>query len=251
MSDLRYALRTLARTPLFTSVVLLTLALGIGANTAIFTVVNAVLLRPLPYPEPEQLVRVRAGSSWPDMRDWAERAASFSGIGGFRPQLFDLSSGDVPERMDGALVTGNLFGVLGARAQLGRLIDDRDQSAGAPHVAVVSAPFWRTQLASDRQAVGRSVLLNGSSYQIIGVLADGFELPGMAADIFAPFYPETTQEAEARGAHTLRAMLRLRPGVSIAAGPGILARSPHQDEGRSWTSRSAPRSSTPPTAPPW
>ena len=103
MSDLRYALRTLARTPLFTSVVLLTLALGIGANTAIFTVVNAVLLRPLPYPEPEQLVRVRAGSSWPDMRDWAERAASFSGIGGFRPQLFDLSSGDVPERMDGAL----------------------------------------------------------------------------------------------------------------------------------------------------
>ena len=167
--------------------------------------------------EPEQLVRVRAGSSWPDMRDWAERAASFSGIGGFRPQLFDLSTGDVPERMDGALVTGNLFGVLGARAQLGRLIDDRDQGAGAPHVAVVSAPFWRTQLASDRQAVGRSVLLNGSSYQIIGVLADGFELPGMAADIFAPFYPETTQEAEARGAHTLRAMLRLRPGVSIGA----------------------------------
>ena len=92
MSDLRYALRAFVKTPALTAVVLLTLALGIGANTAMFSVVNAVLLEPLPYPRAEELVRVRRGSSFPDMRDWAAQARSFSSVAGYRPQLFDFDT---------------------------------------------------------------------------------------------------------------------------------------------------------------
>jgi putative ABC transport system permease protein len=217
MSDIRYALRSFLKTPLFTAVVLLTLALGIGVNTAMFSVVNAVLLEPLPYPRAEELVRVRRGSSFPDMTDWAAQARSFSGVAGYRPQLFDFDTGDVPERTDGAFVTGGLFDLLGGRPLLGRLIDNRDQSAGSPHVVVVSERFWRTRLGSRPEAVGRPVSFNDTTYQLLGVVAGGFELPGDKADVFAPFYPENPQEAEARGAHTLRGLLRLKPGVTISA----------------------------------
>src|SRR3982751_3923502 len=190
MSDLRYAIRAFLKTPAFTTVVLLTLALGIGVNTAMFSVVNAVLLEPLPYPRAEELVRVRRGSSFPDMTDWAAQAQSFSAVAGYRPQLFDFDTGDVPERTDGAFVTGGLFDLLGGRPLLGRLTDNRDQSAGSPHVVVVSERFWRTRLGSRPDAVGRSVSFNGTTYQLLGVVAGGFELPGDKADVFAPFYPE-------------------------------------------------------------
>jgi putative ABC transport system permease protein len=217
MSDFRYAIRGFLKTPAFTAVVLLTLALGIGANTAMFSVVNTVLLEPLPYPDPEQLLRVRRGSSFPDMRDWAAQARSFSAVAGYRPQLFDFDAGDIPERTDGAFVTGGLFQLLGARPLLGRLIDERDQSAGSPHVVVVTERFWRTRLGGRPEVVGRRISFNGTTYQLLGVVASGFELPGDRADVIAPFYPENPQEAEARGAHTLRGLLRVKPGVTLGA----------------------------------
>jgi putative ABC transport system permease protein len=217
MSDVRYAIRAFLNTPLFTLVVLFTLALGIGVNTAMFSVVHAVLLKPLPYPSPEQLVRVRRGSSYPDMKDWAAHAQSFSAVAGYRPQLFDYDTGDVPERTDGAFVTGGLFPLLGARPLLGRLIDDRDQPAGAPRVVVVTERFWRTRLGARRDAVGRPLSFNGTTYQLLGVVASGFELPGDKADVFAPFYPGNRQEGDARSAHTLRGLLRLKPGTTLAA----------------------------------
>jgi putative ABC transport system permease protein len=217
MSDLRYAIRAFLKTPVFTTVVVLTIALGIGVNTAMFSVVNAVLLQPLPYPQPEQLVRVRRGSSFLDMRDWAAQTRSFSAVAGFRPQLFDFDTGDVPERTDGAFVTGGLFELLGARPLLGRLIDQRDQAEGSPHVVVVSERFWRTRLGGRPDAVGQPVSFNGSSYLLLGVVASGFELPGDKADVFGAFYPENVQEAEARSAHTLRGLLRLRSGITLAA----------------------------------
>ena len=220
LADLRYALRSFARTPVFTAIVLMTIALGMGANTAIFSVVNAVLIDPLPYPDPGALIRVRRGSSWPDMRDWIAQSKSFSAIAGYRPQLFDFDAGDTPERTDGALVTGQLFQLLGARPLLGRLIDDRDQAAGTPHIAVVSERFWRTRLGSDRNVVGRQLSFNGASYQIVGVVADRFVLPSDKADVFAPHYPEATQEADSRGAHTLRGLLRLKPGTTLAVAQG-------------------------------
>src|SRR5919108_332525 len=190
MSDFRYAVRAFLKTPAFTAVVLLTLALGIGANTAMFSVVNAVLLEPLPYPRPEELVRVRRGSSFPDMRDWAVEARSFSGVGGYRPQLFDFDTGDVPERTDGAFVTSGLFQLLGARPLLGRLIDGRDQAAGAPRVVVVTERFWRTRLGGRPDVVGSPISFNSTTYHLLGVVASGFELPGDKAEVIAPFYPE-------------------------------------------------------------
>jgi putative ABC transport system permease protein len=176
-----------------------------------------VLLEPLPYPRAAELVRVRRGSSFPDMRDWATQAHSFSAVAGYRPQLFDFDTGDVPERTDGAFVTGGLFQLLGARPLLGRLIDDRDQAAGSPRVVVVTERFWRTRLGGRSDVVGRPLSFNGTTYRLLGVVAGGFELPGDKADVIAPFYPENPQEAEARGAHTLRGLLRRKPGVTLAA----------------------------------
>jgi putative ABC transport system permease protein len=217
ISDLRYAVRSFAKTPLFTAIVLLTLALGIGANTAMFSVISAVLLEPLPYPRADALMRVRRGSSWPDMRDWAAQAQTVAVVAGYRPQLFDYDAGDVPDRTDGALVTGRLFELLGGRAIAGRLVDDRDEVAGAAHVAVISERFWRSRVGSDRRVVGRTMSFNGSSYQVIGVLDSRFELPGDKADVFAAFYPEATLEAESRGAHTMRGLVSLKPGISPRA----------------------------------
>ena len=216
MSDLRYAIRAFLKTPVFTSIVLLTLALGIGVNTAMFSVVHAVLLKPLPYPQPDQLLRVRRGSSYPDMKDWAAQAQTVSAVAGYRPQLFDYDTGDLPERTDGAFVTGGLFQMLGARPLLGRLIDERDQGAGAPPIVVVAERFWRTRLGGDQAAIGRSLSFNGTTYQLVGVVAADFDLPGDNAEVFAPFYPENRQEAEARGAHTLRGLLRMKPGMRLS-----------------------------------
>jgi predicted permease len=214
VSDLRYAIRSFVKAPLFTAVVLVTLALGIGANTAIFGVIHAVLIAPLPYPGASALVRVAGGTSAPDMHDWIERTASFSAIGGFRRQSFDYA-GTPAERIDGALVTPGLLGVLGSRAIYGRLFTDEDSRAGAEKIVAVSAGFWRTRLGADPGAVGRTIEFNGASHRIAGVLDPAFELPAVKADVLAPF-DTSSREARARGAHTLQAILRLRPGVTRA-----------------------------------
>jgi putative ABC transport system permease protein len=207
------AIRSFARTPVFTGVILLTLAAGIGANTAIFTVVKAVLLAPLPYPDPSALMRVRGGTSMPDLRDWIQHTSSFAAIGGFRPQAFDFSPAGIAERIDGAIVTAGLLDMLGARPALGRLIADEDSRAGADRVVVVSAGFWRSHLAGDPAAVGRTIDFNGVPYRVAGVLAPGFELPGIKAHLFSPIVAGS-REARFRGAHTLRAIVRLRQGIA-------------------------------------
>jgi putative ABC transport system permease protein len=215
LADIRYAIRSFRKTPGFTVIVVLTAALGIGANTAIFTVVNAVLLRPFPYDDPDSLVRVRRGSSHPDMQDWVQQAQSFSAIGGFRAQLFDYSGDAEAERLDGALVTGTALQLFGARTLMGRVIEPADDRVGAAPVAAISARFWRSRLGSDPAIVGRRLTFNGATYTIVGVLDSGFSLPAMEADVFAPYLPAAGREATARGAHTLRAFLRLKPGVAI------------------------------------
>ena len=215
MRDVRYAVRSYRRTPAFTAIVLLTLALGIGANTAIFSVVRAVLLSPLPYPAASELLRVRRGTSMPDMTDWIEHTRSFAAIGGYRPQSFDYAGAADAERLDGALVTAGFLEMLGARAAFGRLVQDADTVSGAEKVAIVTAAFWRSHLGSDPMAVGRVVQFNAASYRIAGVLEPGFELPGEDAAVFAPF-DRSSREARARGAHTLRAIVRLRGGVTAA-----------------------------------
>jgi len=215
--DVRQAVRSLKRTPGFTFIVLATLAIGIGANTAMFSVVNAVLLRPLPYSNPDTLLRLTRGTSYPDLADISQRAVTISGIAGYRTQFFDYSTGSSAERLDGVLVTGRMLELFGAAADRGRLLTSDDDRLGAERVVMLSAPFWRSHFAADPGVIGRTLILSGESYAIVGVLTSSFTFPGDRADVVAAFLPHAGREATARGAHTLRAFARLKPGVMITA----------------------------------
>lgn len=215
LRDLLYALRGLRRTPSFALTAIAALAIGIGATTAIFAAIDAVLFKPLPYADADRLVRIQGGSSYPDMRDWMARARLFDGFGGFRPQYFDLITGGAPARLDGALVTGDFFRVLGARAQAGRLLAPDDDVAGGVRRIVLSDGAWRRLFAADAAIIGRVVTFGIISYEVAGVLAPGFQPPGATADVYAPLAVESPREPLFRGAHSLRAFGRLNDGVSL------------------------------------
>jgi putative ABC transport system permease protein len=216
--DLRLAARLLGKSPGFTLAATLTLALGLGANTAMFSVVYAVMLRPLPFAQPDRLVRIRGGSSYPDLADWVAQARSFEGFAGYRPHFFDLAGAEGAERVEASLVTGDLMRVLGARAALGRLLEPDDDRLGGEKVVLVGHGFWQRRLNGDAAAIGRSVAFAGGTYRVVGVMPPGFRLPeAPLAEVWAPVRVESAQEAEARGAHTLWAIGRLRDGVSLAA----------------------------------
>jgi len=215
VQDLRYAARRLGRAPAFTLAAVATLALGIGANTAMFSVVRAVLLRPLPYPDPDRLLRIRRGSSAADLRDLAEQGGSFEGFAGYRPQFFDLPGEPLAERLDGLLVTGDALRLFGIAPALGRMLNAADDRAGAEKVVVVSDRFWRQRLGADPGAVDRSVRFVSGTYRVVGVMPQGFEVPEASADVYAAQWTESGREAEARGAHTLYGFARLRPGVTL------------------------------------
>ena len=216
VQDLRYAARRLGRAPAFTLAAVATLALGIGANTAMFSVVRAVLLRPLPYAEPERLLRIRRGSSAPDLRDLTAQSRTCEGFAGYRPQFFDVPGEPLAERLDGVLVTGDALGLLGTKPALGRLLTADDDHVGKEKVVVVSDRFWRQRLGADPGAVGRTFRFVTGTYRIVGVLPAAFDLPEAKADVYASQWPESAPEAEARGAHTLLGLARMRPGVTLA-----------------------------------
>ena len=215
IQDARYALRRLGRAPAFTLAAVATLALGIGANTAMFSVVRAVLLRPLPYPQPDQLLRIRRGSSAPDLRDLSSQSRTCAGFAGYRPQFFDVPGEPLAERLDGALVTGDAFALLGTTAARGRVLNRDDDHVGAEKVVVVSDAFWRQRMGADPGAVGRPFRFVTGIYRVVGILPPAFELPEAKADVFAAQWPESAPEAEARGAHTLLGFARMRPGVTL------------------------------------
>ncbi len=215
ITDLRYALRQLLKSPAFTLTAVLTLALGIGANTAIFTVVNGLLLRPLPYSEPERLVTLRSNQSAPEIADVQRQNKSFAAVGGLSVQAADYSGGAEPIQVSMGLVTGDFFSVLGAHPALGRLLTSADDSLGAAHVLVLGHSFWKSALDGDPNIVGRAITFAGQTYTIIGVTAAGFRAPYGEIEAFVPvsvFYPEA---ATSRGAHMFRAYGRLREGVSL------------------------------------
>lgn len=217
LNDLRYALRSFRRSAGFTLLVVATLAVGIGANTAMFSVVNAVLLRPFPYQDADSLLRIRRGTSYPDLLDVSRRATTIQGIEGYRPQLFDYTTDADAERLDGMLVTGAMLDLFGATPHAGRLILREDDAPNAARVVVLSYPFWRTRFGADPSVIGRTILLSGQSYTVVGVLQPGFEFPATRADVVAAFLPHAGREATARGAHTLRAFVRLKPASTTAA----------------------------------
>ena len=223
MNDLRYAVRMLLKTPGFTLVAVLTLALGIGANTAIFSVVNAVLLRPLPLSNPDELVQLweskdfpagfQGSVSAPNLIDWQEQNTVFSGIASFRYQDFALQTKQNPERLLGVLVTPNYFRVLGASPMLGRTFAENEDQAD---VAVLSEGLWRAQFAADPNVIGRSASLNGHSFTVIGVMPGNFRFPSPRNQIWTPLvFSAAELSPAARGDHGLRAVGRLKPDVSL------------------------------------
>ena len=217
INDIRYAIRMLAKSPTFTIAAVLTLALGIGANTAIFTVVNGLLLRPLPYPEPERLVTLQSQQSVPELADIQAQSSSFESISGVGMQAADYSGGGEPVQVEVGLVAGDFFGVFRARMALGRALVPEDDRLGGERVLVLSHALWQRQFGGDRQIVGRTITLAGQSYTVIGVTAPDFQPPRATLEAYAPIHVFYPNAAVSRGAHLLRGYLRLRPGVSLEA----------------------------------
>ncbi|HEV7796545.1 MAG TPA: ABC transporter permease [Pyrinomonadaceae bacterium] len=186
--DLRYAARMLRNKPGFTAVAIITLSLGIGANTAIFSVVNAVLLRPLPFPKPENIVLVRdnlsgrqtenVGMSVDELNDLQERSGVFEQVSAVWPIDANLTGSDRPERIEVLAVSPNYFSLLGAGAQIGRIFGPQDQAAGFAEGAVISDGLWRNHFGSDPNVLGRKVYMDSDLYTIVGVMPAGFRHPG-------------------------------------------------------------------------
>ena len=192
LQDVRYGLRQLRRSPGFAAVAVLTLALGIGANTAIFSILNALLLRELPVPEPERVVRFSSGSfSYPDYVDFRDQSSAFEGLCGDYeiPVMANLSSSHAPERVMGTLVTGNFFSTLGVKLALGRgFLPGDDRLSDAKSVVILSHRFWRRRFGADQGIVGKTLRLNNVSYTIVGVTSPDFQgvFFGLAPDFWAP-----------------------------------------------------------------
>jgi putative ABC transport system permease protein len=220
VSDIRYAWRAVFKSPRFSLVAVAALALGIGANAAIFSVVNAVLLQPLPYPEPHRLVRLCRGfqgqpqcaESIPKYLAWA-RAEAFDAIAAydFAGPGLNLSGGDRPEHIKGIHVSEGYFRVFGATPEIGRAFSPQDDTPGAPRVAVMTHKLWVSRFAGDPQMVGRSIMLNGDAFPVIGILPPGFRSEP-AADVFIPLQadPNSTNHG-----HYLSVAARLKPGATI------------------------------------
>jgi len=230
--DLRYAMRSLRVSPAFTVTALLTLALGIGANTAIFSVVRGVLLQPLPFQQPERVVRVwdvnrdagveRGSFSEPDFLDLQRASRLASSIGGyfFASGLsgLDLTGRGSPERLSAALVTDGFFQTLGTRALLGRTLASEEHVPGNDRVAVISFGLWTRRFAADPAVVGSTISLNGTPFVVAGVMPEGFTYPAeQTLDAWIPlsyFGPESI--GRGRGARFLSVIARLKPGVTEA-----------------------------------
>jgi len=193
--DSRYALRLLLKNPGFTAIAVLTLALGIGANTGIFSVVNAVLLRPLPFRDPGRLVLIAERSSYPILStsyenylDWREQSHSFAAVEATRGTTLTLAGTGEPERLNARMVTAGMFPMLGIRAQEGRtFLPEEDRANGAP-VALLSYGLWQRRFGASRQILGKVINLDAQPYTVVGVLPAGFQIL-QPADVFLPFTP--------------------------------------------------------------
>jgi putative ABC transport system permease protein len=220
--DVRFAMRSLLRTPSFTAIAVLTLALGIGANTAIFSVVNAVLLRPLPFEDPSSLVTINEirpdGGSSPaaylNFTDWQKQSDAFRSIALFRDLSFNLAGGAEPERIAGALVSADFFPTLGISPRLGRYFAEGEDRPGADGVTVISHGLWQRRFGGERDVVGRSLTVDGRALTVIGVAAPDFHFPERS-DIWIPVSHDATDVLENRGLHAYGVIGRLSPGVSI------------------------------------
>jgi putative ABC transport system permease protein len=215
LKDIRYGVRGLLKRPAFTAIAIVTLALGIGVNSAIFSVINAVLLRPLAYGEPMRLVTLRNNQSALDLADVEQQSKAFSSLGGEVKQPLDYTAGSEPVQFQIGQVSGGFFETLGVKPALGRFINAADDKTGAPFVAVLGHDLWLRQFAGDPQIVGKSIPLSGNVYTIIGVMPDGFASPRDNTEAWTPVHVSNPVAADFRGVHFLRTYARLRPGVTV------------------------------------
>jgi putative ABC transport system permease protein len=237
-SDVRYAIRNLRRSPGFTAVAALALAVGIGANAAVFSIVNGVLIRALPYADPSQLVvifeRIRTGPvdkfdfSAPDFEIFREAARSYSGIAAFRNASYELSGIALPERVDGVRVSPELFTVLGASPLLGRTLSPDDDRQNA-RVVVLTHGLWTRAFGRDPSIVGRAITLDRLPYTVVGVMPESFEFPprgsannGKPAALFLPIAFSLLERRNFGGMYNNTVVARLKPGVSIEQARGEL-----------------------------
>jgi putative ABC transport system permease protein len=214
--DLRYGLRMLRKSPGFTAIAGLTLALGIGANTAIFSVINSVLLSPLPYPEPQQLIAMKQNDSLQNVIDIQRQTRTLSQGGGVNIEAMDYTGGTEPEQILAAYVDAGLLETLGVPPMLGRIITRDEDVSGGPRNMVVSYHFWQNFLSSDPHALGKKIPLSGNNYSVIGVMPAGFALPREHADVFVSLWVAYPEAAPYRGVHFMRTYWRLKPGTTLS-----------------------------------
>jgi predicted permease len=237
LQDLRYGLRTLRKSPAFTVIAVFTLALGIGANTAIFSIVNAVLLKPLPFPESEKLVFMTSAfekqgvsrnfsTSYADFLDWRSTAKSFTSMASYHQDSFTLAGMDQPLHVSGETVSGDFFSILGTQPLLGRAFT-RDEEKPGTRVVVLSYDLWQSAFHGDRGIIGRAITLYKDSYTVVGVMPAGFAFPldaqppklwrtlAVDSETKDPKNSPAATSPEQRGAHFLQVVARLKPDVPM------------------------------------
>ena len=224
LHDLRYAARIQRKNPAFTVIAIIALALGIGANTAIFSVVNTVLLRPLPYKDPERLVMVweeatkqgypRDTPAAANFVDWRDQNQVFEGMAAIVDESFNLTGAGEPERLEGRRVSANLFPLLGVEPQIGRVFTAAEDQPGAQRVVLLSYALWQRRFGGDPGVVGQALTLNGNSHTVIGVMPARFEFPSKDDQVWVPV-AFTAEDAANRNRHYLFVTARLKPGVSL------------------------------------
>ena len=229
LQDLKYSLRTLRKSPGFAAIAILTLALGIGANTALFSVVNGVLLSPLPYPEPDRIATLysktaqfeESSISYPNFLDWQRQNHSFTALAAWRSDSFNMTGSGEPQRLRGEMVSADFFNILGFNALIGRTFTTNDDHPGAAPVVILSNAFWKQRFGASPKIVGQSISLNGAAYSVIGVLPSNFYYTGnnfgRAPEVFLPLGQWTDKTfLDRRVGMGMDAMGRLKPGVTLA-----------------------------------
>ncbi|HYG81437.1 MAG TPA: ABC transporter permease, partial [Pyrinomonadaceae bacterium] len=223
--DLRYGARTLWKNPGTTFVIVVALALGVGANTAIFSVVNAVLLRPLPFEDPDRLMVVwetnparglqEATPSPPDFYEWRERTQAFEQMSAFYEEDYNLSGSGDPERLTGSVVSANFFSTLRVNAAVGRTFLPGEEQFGAHRVAVLSHGLWQRRFGTNPRLVGQTISLNDQPHTVVGIAPPDFQLEGVRAELWTPMAFAPGDRHNTRGNHFLNVVARLKPGVTV------------------------------------
>ena len=257
-ADIRFGVRSLLKRPGATAIALVTLALGIGVNTAIFSAVDSILLRPLPLRDSERLVSVwekspalgiqqnqAAPANFFDLRNQNQ---SFEGLGAYGPLDINLTGAGDPERLDGQLVTANVFSILGVAPAIGRTFLPNEDQPGQEHVVVLSDGVWQRRFNRDPSILNRNITLNGESFTVVGVMPHDFFFPLREVEMWVPWAMEPDQ-ASGRGDHYLALVARLKPEVTIeranadleAIAQRLSAEYPRTNEGLGFTARSLHR----------